>query len=529
MLRLHVAAASAFVLTTVARFLALNGFPNDHFIYLAPAQQMLLGQWPSRDFVDPGTPLMYVVSAAVRWLVGAPLLAEGIVVAVAFGLAAALTIYAAFRASGSLVIAAFVTLLEVTLFPRSYHYPKLLLYAAAIVAMWRYAEAPSRTRAAWLAGCVVIAFLFRHDHGIYLGAAAVLTAGLAGGALRLRVRRALELVLLLFLFSAPYVAFVAATTGLRAHIAAGAAYSRSEAERTMLGMPRIDRALTSPESARVILFYAFHALPLIVLAAVAWRAKRAPADARTREVARLVPVALLAIAANLALLRDPLQARLPDVVVPAAVLGAWLLGLAWRAGGAAGAAAKLAAAVVVAIAVLPGVNAVGGPAEQVDRMELRRVVEHARELAVELREPFPPRQMPSRFVERLVPFLEYVGRCTGPNQRLLIAGEAPELFVFARRPFAGGQPALRGGFFSTVEDQRRFLARLAGEEVPLALVIEASDAREFPFLMDAIEKQFTPLTSYQTEERGRIDVLVSRTIAPRATDAVTGLPCFRGR
>ena len=47
--------------TFVFRFLSLPGFSNDHFVHLSGAAQMLLGDWPVRDFVDPGLPLMYVV------------------------------------------------------------------------------------------------------------------------------------------------------------------------------------------------------------------------------------------------------------------------------------------------------------------------------------------------------------------------------------------------------------------------------------------------------------------------------------
>ena len=40
------------------RYLAYSGFPNDHFVTLSRAQQILLGEVPVRDFVDPGLPLM---------------------------------------------------------------------------------------------------------------------------------------------------------------------------------------------------------------------------------------------------------------------------------------------------------------------------------------------------------------------------------------------------------------------------------------------------------------------------------------
>ena len=63
-----VAALIAGVATALVRYLGLEGFSNDHFQYLAAAQQMQLGEWPTRDFADPGMPLMYAASASGSFL-----------------------------------------------------------------------------------------------------------------------------------------------------------------------------------------------------------------------------------------------------------------------------------------------------------------------------------------------------------------------------------------------------------------------------------------------------------------------------
>ena len=79
---LVVCAAIAVALLTAAwRFLTFTGFNNDHYIYLAGAQQIVFGEWPIRDFVDPGWPLMYGVSAVARMLFGRELWVELLVVA----------------------------------------------------------------------------------------------------------------------------------------------------------------------------------------------------------------------------------------------------------------------------------------------------------------------------------------------------------------------------------------------------------------------------------------------------------------
>jgi len=52
-----VACTLVFASTACLRFLALVGFTNDQYTTLAAAQQMLFGEWPTRDFLDFGAPL----------------------------------------------------------------------------------------------------------------------------------------------------------------------------------------------------------------------------------------------------------------------------------------------------------------------------------------------------------------------------------------------------------------------------------------------------------------------------------------
>ena len=49
------------------RWLAAGQLTNDHFVNVARAHQMLRGELPVRDFVDPGLPLMYAVSASTTF------------------------------------------------------------------------------------------------------------------------------------------------------------------------------------------------------------------------------------------------------------------------------------------------------------------------------------------------------------------------------------------------------------------------------------------------------------------------------
>ena len=73
------------------------------------------------------------------------------------------------RLSGSLAIALLVTVFEVLIFPRSYSYPKMLVYGAGAWVMLGLARQPSRRRIVVTAFAVAVAFLFRHDHGLFMG------------------------------------------------------------------------------------------------------------------------------------------------------------------------------------------------------------------------------------------------------------------------------------------------------------------------------------------------------------------------
>ena len=86
------------------RVLAMQGFSNDHFFYLSRATQLLHGARPVRDFVDPGFPLAIATSAVAQWI-EPTLFSEALLVAAAFGLSAAVTIWALWRWLGSVPLA----------------------------------------------------------------------------------------------------------------------------------------------------------------------------------------------------------------------------------------------------------------------------------------------------------------------------------------------------------------------------------------------------------------------------------------
>src|SRR5262245_62806134 len=132
---------------------------------------MLLGEWPVRDFVDPGAPLQYVISAASRWMFGDVAGPELLVVALGVAIGATATVICASWLSRSLIVGVAVAVLEILASPRSYSYPKMLLYGLAGCVIVAVASNATRTRLFIAAGLTAVAFLMRHDHGLFIGLA----------------------------------------------------------------------------------------------------------------------------------------------------------------------------------------------------------------------------------------------------------------------------------------------------------------------------------------------------------------------
>jgi hypothetical protein len=233
------------VLAYEYRFLSFIEFSNDDFLHLAIGQQIARGSLPVRDFVERGLPLMSFVSAFGQMALGEGLKAELEIVSAAYALTAALTLFVAARLSGSLAAGLAMAMVIVLSHPVSYSYPKLLPYAVALAAAWVYGVKPSLPRLAVLAAAVVCAFLFRHDHGVILGAGAA--AGVAAsvdanaaarhGLSRRSLTEVARFAGIALLLVAPYLLWVQIYEGLATYVSDGIAFSQREAEKATWGRP----------------------------------------------------------------------------------------------------------------------------------------------------------------------------------------------------------------------------------------------------------------------------------------------------
>lgn len=529
-----VAAVAAAALTIIWRFLSFAGFSNDHYVVSARAFQMLLGEWPIRDFADPGMPLMYAVHAAAWAAFGTALGVELAVVTAGFAIGAACTVIAAARLSGSISVALLVTALEIGLDPRSYSYPKILLYAVAALVMMRAARDLAVGWLVALAGITVIAFLFRHDHGLFIGIGAV-TVIVASSA---RERRSPRSSLAVFAgsfaaFLAPWALFVQFYQGVGQYFWSGIEFSRGEAVGNSLrALPLLSWSEgDTVRNGMAWLFYLFHLLPIACMGVLVGR--RFHDRAWPGEAAAVAALAMTAVPVNVTFLRGSLEGRIPDAAVTAALLGAWMLGIAFSGRHDLRWLRTVFAAAMIAITVWATFRA-GDVPEQFRRTRIPRGPEVLRlrtaDLWDRLRRQMPEGDhVPSRYARALLPFIEYARRCTAPDDRLLVTALFPEVNVMAERGFAGGHPSYQTGLYTSERDQARTIERLQKQSVPFVIIV----TKWFPELrpqmarvFDYIDGRYRLLAHIPVPETEGVELLVERARPYQQIDSVTGWPCF---
>jgi MFS family permease len=525
-----------FLVAVCWQFLTYNGFANDHYFHVARARQMLLGDMPVRDFVDVGAPLQYVVSAAARWLFGDVAGPELLVVAIGVAIGAAATAICASWLARSVIVGAAVTLLEILASPRTYSYPKMLLYGLAGCVIVAVVARVARGRILAAAGLTAASFLMRHDHGLFIGAACAAAIALSAPALADATKRLALFAVAVAVLLVPWAAWVQYHQGLPEYFTLGVAVSRREADLSLLReFPALQLAdgLTTA-NVHAWLYYVFWTVAVVSVMLALWR-RFTTREQWPGESVAVVGISVFALALDASFLRNPLETRLADATVPAALLGAWLLGLAWHA------RARLPVVVVIR-AVAAGILVItsiaiwrlGDVTEKLDEIgvfdDLDHVQAHTRTLVRTLTEPeMNARKLPSRVSAGLVPFFHYLQRCTASTDRLLVSGPYPDVFVLGRRGFAGGHMSFMEAFFTSDADQALTLARMRRESVPfvvLPLDDQVTFARNFPKLWAHVESAYEPLADMPAEELTGIRIMVERSRPRRGVDTATGWPCF---
>jgi hypothetical protein len=468
---------------------------------------------------------MFFASALAQRILGSPLFAEAVLMCGAYALAAVLTAAAVRELTGSRGLALLAATVEVAIVTRSYGYPKVLVYAAGFFLLQRYVTRPTMGRLFALSAAIVVAFLFRHDHGIYLGIGGVLAVWLAdipgrgpGGA-----RRAATLAGLCVLLTTPYLVYVQVFGGIWPYVQTGLEFRAGEIAR----QPHVWPSLLGNQPHHAALVYEYWAIPLT--AALLLFMSRRRADANTI-IARVAPLIVVSLLVNWTFIRDPLITRLQDAIAPAAILGPWLVAIAWRSRHPW---VWRPVAALLLVIVARSVMGVGSTIEQLDRAGLlvtwRRIPEFIGEVNTALHARDAERQLPSRAAYALRPFYAYVDRCTTREHRLLVGGFAPEVPVFTTRAFAGGQLGFVQGYYEGEQYQRLVLKRLSREVVPFVVLPGEAAINQFgagfPLLANYVRVRYVPLVTLGDDASTAVQVLFDSELPVAARDPETGWPC----
>jgi len=632
---IHVTIATLICWWGFAFRFAQPDFRNDHFDHLSKARQVLAGELPERDFYDDGRPLTIYVSAALQRL--SPTLLPELILGAGALAGGAVFVYLLARAlSGSTLLGACAAFLTMAMRPRFYNYPKVLLFPLALCLLFRYFDRPTKGRLAQLAIMTGVAFLFRHDYGVYVAFASVcgvvafhrgrealmplalyVSIGLASVAPYLVwlvsqgrlvpagsevltsvgtrmpgiVRTAVHLNLSHGFFE---IAPMTATIGIRwaqdvtpdrrqllehqyglepveskpdgRSFRYSLGYPSQAQLRRLLNDPAVEdtggidrhrvevldtrwrhwqaavpllrvkaaNIFPSAADAQGWIYYVFLlSVPITLL--ILWRSSVRSVEHETVKVLSLA--ILCAVLHQLLILSErgvDLEARLPDVVAPTAVLVAWIVRrVAQLVRRDMKTAAWVARAVIVTTLITVAMITWWGVAMYAETT-FRRVVTagftHPSALAAVARVIHRP---PIDYWTGgkntgTAALARYVARCLSPEDRLLAIAYIPEVFYLSNRLFAGGTNSFVPNGFSLRDEQ--VLARLKDQSVPVVVIDE--NYRQFfeagwPSLGRYVASRYRDggLTGFGDSEY-HFRILTDTERQPTRMDIEWGLPCF---
>ena len=622
------------------RFLDLS-FHNDHFEFLSAAAEIVEGAIPGVDFFDPNRPLQYYLSASGLWLFGHQLLAEAVLSVTLMSLGTALVFVAGVRLSRSVALGALAAVVTAATLPRLYSYPKILIPAVALLAVWRFIDKPSRSSLVAMCLATAMSFYFRFDHGLWVGIA--LVAAIVArdfGRWRQVATHAVVYAAGVTLLCAPFVLFLVAKGGaissgpgtgrlsrllqgedvvslrlpevpderplvyvrppgplaivryvpgitadqqaaierqyslhFARFIDEGAARlyvltDRSSATlkelkrnpsvadvtnvddeghvlrdppwsvvRRWLRVPVIESPLLNKTNGAIWLYDALFFTPIVAAMLLIVRAVRRRTE--EGEAPKVVAAIALSVLFNIFLIRNNLDSRLADVVVPAVLLWAWLLRGTWaalfRRPMRLGSLAQAAGWAIVMLSIWMAVDLYAGSVNQLTASEMFSTPLHAarrlKGAIVSLRRD-PLEQYAPQGSTGLRALTRYVNRCTSPSDRVLVFGYHPEVFFYADRRIGGGNAAYHANLASAPQQQEFVVSRLRRESVPIVILpiyAVAEVEAVYPTLKKYVDSRYRLAMESGFGEERPFRVLVDNQKTASLTDSELGLPCFSVR
>jgi hypothetical protein len=314
--------------------------------------------------------------------------------------------------------------------------------------------------------------------------------------------------------------------------------------RRWLHVPVVESPLLTKMNGAIWLYDALFFTPLVAAALLIVRAIRGgtrqvrlKADTtRDGEAPKVIAVIVLSVLFNIFLIRDNLDSRLADVIVPGALLWAWLLRGPWQ-----GlfdrpirilALARATGCAVVMLSIWMSVDVYAGSMNQLTATEMFSTPLHAaRRLkgAIVTLRGDPLEQFAPAGSTGLRALTRYINRCTAPTDRLLVLGYQPEMFFYADRRIGGGNAVFHANSGAAPRQQEIIVARLQRERVPIAIlpIDQAGEIKNvYPILKKYIDSRYRLAKEDGFGEGRPLGVLVDSQATSSHLDPELGLPCF---
>jgi hypothetical protein len=545
---------------------SFGGLTDDHFFYVTQGWQMLFGELPDRDYFEMGAPLHIAISAGLQLVLGRSVWSEYVFCVAAISVGSAATFALASRASHSLMLGGLAFLFQFALHTRLYNYPKMVVYVAAIGAMWAWASAPG-THRTWLVALITaVAFLLRHDHGVYVGVGfLVLLVFVRGLPLIDRGRQAVIYGATTVALLSPYLIYLQVNGGIVSHFATTYAWAAREYRRSSIVIPSFEwRPLFADlsdapasewwehapfvalhEHSTFWLFCVFLLLPALATVLLFVRAPRRGTP-WTQETAKMAVVVALAVLVVYGFLRDDLTGRLADVSAPMSILAAWVMaqiaaivrsGVVEVQGRPVSIAMALRLMVAGVSATVVLLTALVLVTPFMRALESGRLMEGPQGMTRGVRAvtdrltrtwPLDGWATDDRAEVRLA---RYLHSCTAPTDRVLVTEYRSQILGLAQRGFAAGHVDLRGGGFQDTESEQRLtVERWRKQSVPVVIgppLDEYSDwVESLPIVARYLESEY--------HNRGEYELNGFRFLLFERRDALVvgrydplGFPCFR--
>jgi hypothetical protein len=298
--------------------------------------------------------------------------------------------------------------------------------------------------------------------------------------------------------------------------------------RRWLRIPVLESPLLNEGTAAVWLYDLLFLTPLFAAACLVVRVARR--RNREGEAAKVLAVITIGVLFNISQIRGNLDSRLPDVIVPAALLWVWMTWVFVSAPRLR--PLRLGVAIVALLSVWLTVDAYAGSIRYLEASELfstpgkvaRRLATTVQSLRANPLDQFAPAG--SRGVPTLT---RYVNRCTRPNDALLVIGYQPEMYFYADRRIGGGNVSYRANLGAAPDQQATIVARLRRQSVPI-VILPVNEMKEFeqtyPIVKRYVDERYELAMESGFGEGRLFRVLRDRRATASGVDAELGLPCF---